>query len=62
MALGRERGGRNSETHTIQVLNEPRQILITEVREGLYVLFPIEELGELTVKLGRGPVQVAEFL
>ena len=49
-------------THVIQVLNEPRQILIVQVLNSVLVLVPTKEVDELALKLRRSPIEVAELL
>ena len=39
------------ETHTVQVLDEPPQILASEVRKSVSVLIPTKEVDELFVEL-----------
>jgi len=58
--LNIESGECDQETHTIQVLDKPHQILVLEVRKASNILLPIKELDELTAKLWRRPVEVAE--
>jgi len=49
------------ETHAIQVLDEPRQILALQVRKSVSILVPAKEVAELLVKLRRSFVKVAEL-
>ena len=50
------------ETHTIKVLDQPRQILALQVWNDTSKLAPPKEAGELFVKLWRSRVEVAELL
>ena len=55
-----ERDG--SETHAIQVLDEPHQILALQVWNRSLILASTKEVAELLEKLWRSSVEVAEFL
>jgi len=52
----------DSETHGVQVLDEPRQILALQVRKNVSILVPAKEVAELVVKLWRSSVEVVELL
>jgi len=60
---GFERGvGRNDlETHSIQVLDEPHQILALQVRNSGLIFAPAKEVVDLVVKPGRSSVEVVEL-
>jgi len=60
---GAERGaGRNGlETHAIQVLDEPHQVLALQVRSSGSIFAPAKEVANLVVKPGRGSVEVVEL-
>lgn len=40
------------QTYTIQILNKPHQILVSKVLNAFSILFPVNEVAELTVKPG----------
>ena len=44
-------GGDGLEAYTIQVLDEPRQILVLQIRKNVPIFVPAKEAGELVVKL-----------
>ena len=50
------------ETHAIQILDEPGQILSLQAWNNILVFVPTEEVDELPVKLRRGSVEVVEWL
>jgi len=51
-----------SETHAVQVFDEPRQLLALQVRKSVLILVPTKEAAELVVKLWRSFVEIAELL
>ena len=55
-----ERDG--SETYAIQVLDEPCQIFVLQVCDGVSVLFFAKEVVELLVKVWRSSIEVVELL
>ena len=61
---GVERKGENTrlETHTIEILDEPRQIVTLQTRNDVLILLPAEKVDKLWVKLRRGSVEVSELL
>ena len=60
---GVERKGENTrlETHTIEILDEPRQIVTLQTWNDVLILLPAEKFDKLWVKLRRGSVEVAEL-
>ena len=54
--------GDGLETHTVQVLDKPRQILALKVRNSISIFFPANEVAELLEKLWRSSVEVVELL
>ena len=50
------------EAHAVQVFDEPRQILVLQVRKNVSIFVPAEEAAELFVKLWRSSVEVEELL
>ena len=61
---GVERKGESNrlETHTIEILDEPRQIVTLQTWNDVLILLPAEEVDKLWVKLRRGSVEVTERL
>ena len=49
-------------TYIIQIFDEPRQTLTFQSWKGLLILVPVEEVGELLMKLGRAFVEGTELL
>ena len=59
LALREATGGKiDLKAHAIQILNKPHQILASEVRNTFSILLSMNEVTELTVKLGRRFVEV----
>ena len=50
------------ETHAIQILDEPRQVVASQAWNDPSILVPVEKVDELWVKLRRGSVEVTELL
>lgn len=50
------------ETHAVQVLDEPYQILALQVWNNVLILVPAEEVAKLGGKFGRSFVEVVELL
>ena len=50
------------ETHAVQILDEPRQIVASQARKNGLILVPAEKVGELWVKLWRSSIEVTELL
>ena len=50
------------ETHAIEILDEPRQVVASQARNDLSILVPAEKVDELWVKLWRSSVEVTELL
>ena len=44
--------GNGAETHIIQIVDEPRQIITLQTWNSILVFVPAEEVGELVVKIG----------
>lgn len=53
-------GNVDFETHAIQVLDEPRQIFALQARDNDLVLIPVKEGTQLSMKLRRGSVEIAD--
>ena len=49
-------------TYLVQVFNETHQIVGLKVRRRFSIPFPVEDVAQLIVKVGRRPVEKAELL
>ena len=49
------------EAHAIQVLDEPHQIFVLQVRNVISIPFTAKEVGEVFVELRRSFVEVIEL-
>ena len=60
---GERRTERNdAETHLIQIVDEPSQVLALQTRSSIFVFVPAEEVSELVVEIKRSSVELAELL
>ena len=50
------------ETHIIQIVDEPGQILALQILSSIPIFVPTEEVGELVVEIRRSSVKIAELL
>jgi hypothetical protein len=48
--------------YLVQVVNKPYQVIALKVRHALLILFPVQYVAELVVKIGGGLVETVELL
>jgi len=60
--VGRRLGKGGLETHAIEVLNEPFQILALQTLDGASKIAPLEAVAELFLKLWGSDIKVADLL
>ena len=59
--LSGERGSNDLETHGIEILDEPGQIVALKPRNEVLIFSPTKKADKLVMKLGRSSVEVAEW-
>ena len=59
--MSAERGNNGLETHGIEILDEPGQIVGLKTGNNVLIFSPTKKADELVVKLGRGFVEVVEW-
>lgn len=47
-------------SYIVQIVNKPHEIIALKASTGLHVLFPVQHVAELIMKLRKGPVIVIE--
>ena len=61
-SVGRGLGRNGLEAHTIQVLDEPRQIFALQARNVISIPLAAKEIAEVLVELRRSSVEAAELV
>ena len=59
-----ERGAKTWVTpaYLVQIVNKPHQIVTLKVLHASFILFVIQHIAELIVKIGRRPLETIELL
>jgi len=61
-SVGRGLGRNGLEVHTIQVLDEPRQVFALQARNVISIAVAAKEVAEVLVELRRSSVEAAELV